>query len=178
MIYPYVVALIMGVSYFKRVTIKSYITKLIIRMVINHVKSDSETAVKHLTEYAKDNSEYVLELGSKLIKENSELVGKFMSNYTDKDMKFKIHESKKWANIIFESYGKSYQMIVPYDNNLVRKMSGSTVCLIDKNDIETDITQKPGLPYLMTAGELGGMSLRMTKGETIKLFEENEHITF
>lgn len=62
---------------------------------------------------------------------------------------------------------------IPTDNP--RKYIGKKVYLI-KNGDEIDITQKPGIPYFITASDLGGNKIIIKDlfGKEIKTFTENK----
>lgn len=152
--------------------IKLYIINLIIKLIIYQLKTDSETVIKSIKEYIKSDSEIITTLISQYVKSDSENVVKLISQYfkpnSETKSEFKINSNNTSATITFEYYGKSYQIHVPYDKNLIRKMTGSKVILIDESGNKIDITQKPGIPYLVTPKQLGGTSIHIEKGENIK----------
>lgn len=54
-------------------------------------------------------------------------------------------------------------------------MSGHRAILIKEGE-EIDITQQVGLPYLVTAADLGGTEIRIIQGERERRFGPNEKI--
>lgn len=79
-----------------------------------------------------------------------------MDSQQNQNSSFKIHPNGKSATIKFKHLGKYYQVHVPYNKKLIRKMAGSQVQLIKKDDEPIDITQKPGIPYLVSAEHFDG----------------------
>jgi hypothetical protein len=75
---------------------------------------------------------------------------------TEQSLAFQINAGGKSATITFEHHGEKYQVHVPYDKSLIRKMSNSKVNLVDNEGQSRDISQKPGIPYLVTSDQLGG----------------------
>jgi hypothetical protein len=73
---------------------------------------------------------------------------------------FSINDTGKSASIKYTRYGKSYILNIPYDRSRISSMSSYTVYLI-KNNQRINITQQSGIPYLVTADELGGNSIEV-----------------
>ena len=71
--------------------------------------------------------------------------------------------------------GKSHSIYVPYDRRKSTTMLTKKVYLI-KNEEKIDISQKPGIPYLVSASQLGGTSIIIEDlyGEIVKTYSENE----
>ena len=71
--------------------------------------------------------------------------------------------------------GKSHSVYVPYDRKKSTSMLRKKVYLI-KNGEKTDISQKPGIPYLVSAKQMGGKSIIVEdmSGEIIKTYSEDE----
>ena len=67
--------------------------------------------------------------------------------------------------------GKSHSVYVPYNRNTGRKMMKHNVFLW-KNGEKIDITQKPGIPYLVSAADLGGEKIIVEnkEGEEINIY--------
>lgn len=87
-----------------------------------------------------------------------------LSNISSKGGSFKINGNS--ACITYLRYGREYQVNIPYNRHLVAKMSSCKVFLI-KGEEKIDITQQPGIPYLMTASMLGGDKIILEKGDTV-----------
>lgn len=78
------------------------------------------------------------------------------------------------AIISYQYGGKNYKVCVPYDSSKVRGALRKEVFLIRGNE-RIDITHKPGIPYLLSAKDMGGNRIIVTKDEQIlNEFEENE----
>ncbi len=85
--------------------------------------------------------------------------------------------------------GKMYHLTVPYDRGIQAVTSFKKVYLIsptpgNSEGQKTEITQEPGIPYLVTARQMGGIKLRIEDLEDLDPeedpieFQENEMIIF
>lgn len=72
--------------------------------------------------------------------------------------KFEINSDRKSATITYTHNNKIYRIIIPYNRRRIRSMSQHQVFLVKGND-RVDITHQPGIPYLITAEEMGGDSI-------------------
>ena len=94
---------------------------------------------------------------------------------TDKEQElFKpVHNNS--AVIIVNQAGKTHSVYVPYDRKKSSSMLRKKVYLIKENE-KIDISQKPGVPYLITAKQLGGSEIIVEdlSGEIIKRYTEDE----
>lgn len=106
---------------------------------------------------------------------NMVLDSKFESD-NKSETEFKIHPNNLSATIIFKQFGKIHRIHFPYDKSLVSKMSGVKVKLI-KGDEVVDITQKPGIPYLISAKQMSGDKIIIEK-EFNEEDEDNNIIEF
>lgn len=80
------------------------------------------------------------------------------------------------AIITYTRFGKKYKLCVPYQRNLVSKMSSTKVTLC-MDTSEMDITQQPGLPYMFTAKQLGGQGYIVYKGQDKIRIQQEDKIT-
>ena len=80
--------------------------------------------------------------------------------------------SDKSAVIRVSSGGKSHSIFVPYDRNKSSSMLRKKVFLI-QGDGKIDITQKPGVPYLVSAEDLNGTSIVVENlsGDVVRTFD-------
>ena len=99
----------------------------------------------------------------------------------DKRMKKEDEEemfrpSEKSAVIRVSSGGKSHSIFVPYDRNKSTSMLRKKVFLMKEDGNKLDISQKPGVPYIISAAHLGGTQIIVENlsGEVIKAFEASE----
>ena len=77
------------------------------------------------------------------------------------------------AMITYNRCNIPYNLYVPYHSRLVSKMSPYRVFLV-KDGNEVDITQQPGIPYMLTAESMGGTELIVRKsGEVVTRYEKN-----
>ena len=83
----------------------------------------------------------------------------------------------KSAVIVYKHGGKEHKVCVPYDRSKSRAMLRKQVFLI-RDEGEQDrieITHKPGVPYLLSASEMGGIKIIVIKdNQVVKEYESNE----
>lgn len=70
--------------------------------------------------------------------------------------------------IRYRRFGRNYLLHVPYSERDVRRMTSHQVFLEADNGDTTPITQQPGIPYMVSAKELGGKSIVAMNGESGK----------
>lgn len=87
--------------------------------------------------------------------------------YLEKDQ---IVNHGQYLEITAKYYGDNTVIRVPYSSQLRRKMQGLKVFLF-KSDMKIDITNHPGIPYFLTANQMGGSKIQFIRGqEVIKTF--------
>lgn len=79
---------------------------------------------------------------------------------------FAVNESDLSASIIYERMGSQYILMVPYSRKYVAAMTQFKVELLRHDKEPLNITQQPGIPYIVTAHDLGGYSIRVTNEDT------------
>jgi len=100
--------------------------------------------------------------------------GQIYKHCQNKPVTIKFNENRKSACIEYiREGGSKYKIYVPYNQHLRSKMNGYTVYLL-KNTQLIDITQQPGIPYLVTADMLGGQSIIIKKYDETKTFDLHE----
>lgn len=72
--------------------------------------------------------------------------------------RFEINNDRRSATITYTHNGQTHIVIVPYNRRHIRSMSQHQVHLV-KGEDTINITHQPGIPYLVTAEELGGDSI-------------------
>lgn len=93
----------------------------------------------------------------------------------ESDEAFRPAEKSKSALIKVNHGGKSHDIYVPYDRSKSSSMLRKKVFLI-RDGQKVDLTQKPGIPYLVSAEHLGGTAILIEdlSGEVIKTFDLNQ----
>ena len=119
--------------------------------------------------------------GGNLVKNYlSEIMMNMLDKHTKPDrskVSFKTLGRSQSAIISFDHLGKQHNVCVPYDRKKSMKMLRKTVFLIKDND-KTDkinITHKPGIPYLLSPKQMGGIKIIVEKDNKIlKEYTEDE----
>jgi len=87
---------------------------------------------------------------------------------------FKTFERTKSAVVLYKYGGKEHKVCIPYDRTKSTSMLRKEVKLILDNE-EIDITHKPGVPYLLSANDMGGSKINVVKdGKIIKEYVSDE----
>ena len=87
----------------------------------------------------------------------------------------KICDTQQCLSIIYTWQDQSFPLYMPFNKTLMRKWTGVKVYLI-KDDRELEITQQPGLLYLITPSQIGGSGAKIVKGDKIVMIDKNEII--
>lgn len=84
-----------------------------------------------------------------------------------------IHSNS--AQIKVKTGGKTHSIYVPYNRRKSTSMLRKRVYLI-KDSEKVDISQKPGIPYLVCAGDLGGESIIIENldGDIVREYSEEQ----
>ena len=90
------------------------------------------------------------------------------------DVSFKPFGRSKSAMVVFDHAGKQQKIYVPYDRKKTVSMLRKKVFLI-KTGESTEITHKPGVPYLLSPKQMGGNKITIMKdGKIVKTYGEDE----
>lgn len=85
-----------------------------------------------------------------------------------------INNNQKSASIIYNYRGRRYILFFPFHPEEIMKSIGFQFFLIKKGK-KIDITQQKGIPYLITANQLGGEKIELRKdNELIKEYLSDE----
>ena len=79
---------------------------------------------------------------------------------------FKPLERSSSALISFTHGGKQHKISVPYNRAKGRKMARKKVFLVREDD-RVEITHKQGVPYLLSAEDMGGTSIVVEKDNNV-----------
>lgn len=94
------------------------------------------------------------------------------------DILFQPLERTKSAVILYKHGGKEHKVCVPYDRSKSRIMLRKEVYLVrngGEKEERIEITHKPGVPYLLSAKEMGGSKIIVIKdNKIIKEYGEDE----
>ena len=83
--------------------------------------------------------------------------------------------SKKTSRVKIKHAGKVHSIFVPYDRSKSTSLLRKKVFLL-KDEHKIDISQKPGIPYLVSAEDMGGQQIVVEdfSGEVMKRYNGNE----
>ena len=97
------------------------------------------------------------------------------SRMKEEDEMFKPFQKNSSAILKFSQGGKTHSIYVPYDRRKSSTMLRKKFFLI-KDGEKIEINQKPGIPYLVSAGTLGGEKIIVedSEGNTVKIFGKEE----
>lgn len=114
---------------------------------------------------------------------NSYITNKVMKKLDEisnsQEIKFKQFGRHPSAVVLFEHGGKSHNICIPFDQSKARYMRRKRVFLIKEHDDqiteEIEITHKAGVPYLLSAEEMGGNKIVVRKdNNTLKEYSSSE----
>lgn len=82
-------------------------------------------------------------------------------------VEFSINDTSKSATILYSRLGRKSIVFLPFNRQYVSKMVSYYAELIrEGNKPHLNITQQPGIPYLVSAKDLGGLEIRITNQGT------------
>ena len=80
----------------------------------------------------------------------------------DSPLGFTVNNTDQSASIVYERLGEQCIILVPYNRSHIPAMAQFKVELLRDEKSPVDITQQPGIPYLISADALGGIGIRIT----------------
>lgn len=100
----------------------------------------------------------------------------FFSRYKGQPVNFTICDSGKAGCLTYTRHGNTYMLAVPYNRRLLSKTMDMRVFLVKDTPFENtpykeiEITQQPGIPYLVTPDMLGGKYFKVIlQGQTFQI---------
>ena len=85
---------------------------------------------------------------------------------SDSTASFSVNDCDLSASIIYQRLGSRYVLFVPYNRSHVAPMSQFKAELIRPGKDPLNITQQPGVPYLVSSSDLGGSAIKITNEDT------------
>lgn len=85
-------------------------------------------------------------------------------------------ETGRAVCITYKRLGKTYLLNIPFSRRDMVRSVGLKVYLIQAGGTELDITQQPGVPYLITAEMLGGIGLKVVSNGQSRLLGPTDKI--
>lgn len=89
---------------------------------------------------------------------------------------FVVNDSESSASIIYERMGSKYILMVPYSRKYIACMTQFKVELLRNDKEPLDITQQPGIPYIVSAKDLGGLAIKITNEDNGLSYEYTDKI--
>jgi hypothetical protein len=89
-----------------------------------------------------------------------------IENTTNMDNSCEIITNDDNLMLKYKYFGQSYHISVPYKRKHISNMISFRATLVYENNEQKDITQQPGIPYNLSAKQLGGKFVIITNDET------------
>jgi len=87
-------------------------------------------------------------------------------NSKDSSLPFVLSANKKSATISFMHDGKLEMVMVPFDRRLIPSMINSKMTAVYDDGVVKELTQKPGIPLLISPSHLGAKHILVENLET------------
>lgn len=89
------------------------------------------------------------------------VVDKVLENYPPPKSSHSIEISENGRSLImsYTHLGRDYKLFLPYNRRATIPMAQYKASLNKRDGLNIDITQQPGIPYLVTPEDLGGDSI-------------------
>jgi hypothetical protein len=85
--------------------------------------------------------------------------------FTNKSTECCINDTNQSATVLYNRLGKKSTLFVPFNRNHVAQMISFKAELIFDGKPSLNITQQPGIPYMVDAKSLGGLYIKITNEE-------------
>lgn len=90
-----------------------------------------------------------------------------------------INGTSRSMTLTYERNGVKYRLTVPFARSIISEMMGKRVYLVTNNE-KIEITQQPGVPYLVTAQDIAGLGSKIIvediENEVISDVDKNKSI--
>jgi len=97
--------------------------------------------------------------------------------YFINNKKITIIYNNKSVIIDYEYFGQNYKLALPYNRKKLINMTNYKAELFFTDKSPLNITQQPGIPYILNANDLGGEYIQITNMETgLTIIYDNKHI--
>ena len=83
-----------------------------------------------------------------------------------KTSSFSVNDTDLSASILYERMGQKCFVSIPFDKSNVFHMIQYKAELLRENKTALNITQEPGIPYMVCAHDLGGHTIRVTNQDS------------
>lgn len=80
----------------------------------------------------------------------------FKNKLFESSFSFTCISNRKLCRLSYERFGNKYNLFLPYDSSKVSYFNNFQVYLRNNSNEHINITQQPGIPYLLTAKQMGG----------------------
>jgi len=81
------------------------------------------------------------------------------------------------AMLDYEYFGQKYKLAIPYNRKKLINMANYKAELFITDKTPINITQQPGIPYILNASDLGGQYIKITNMETgLSHNYDNKHV--
>jgi hypothetical protein len=87
-----------------------------------------------------------------------------------------VVRTSKAINITYYDNNKKYMVCIPFSRVKVSKTVGYKAELIYCDGRRLDITHQPGIPYLISATNLGGLAIEIKNSFNEKIFQYHENV--
>lgn len=84
---------------------------------------------------------------------------------------FTVNDTDTSVSIFYDRLGTRHPIFLPYNRGYVASMAEFKAELLREHHAPIDITQQPGLPYVVSGKSLGGHTIRITNCSSGKMFE-------
>lgn len=114
-------------------------------------------------------------------KNKYDMLMKVINSQTDdkpNPVSFVVNKTGMSATLVYEMLGRKYMLTIPYSRREIANMAQLKVELVTLSGSKVDITQQPGIPYMVNAANLGGTEIIATNEEEGKMYKYVNEIPY